>query len=101
MLRPREGVMRWLAISITVIFCAASALAEERLDQSGDPLPAGARTRVGTLRFQHGREVSALAYASGGKELVSLGGDRAVSVWDAASGRERLRIAGLEGTPRR
>ena len=90
--------MRWPAVPIAMAFCAASALAEERQDQYGDPLPAGARGRVGTVRFQHGREVSGLAYASGGKDLVSLGGDRAISVWDAASGRERLRIG---GSPRR
>jgi WD40 repeat protein len=74
----------------------AEAKAEGRkphLDRYGDPLPAQARGRLGTLRFRHigfgGGEtfVEALAYSPNGKVLFSLGFDGSLCAWDAASGR--------------
>jgi RNA polymerase sigma factor (sigma-70 family) len=59
----------------------------ERLDLQGDPLPNGAVARLGTSRFNHGNNISGLAYTPDGKALLSLGGDGFVRVWDPTTGQ--------------
>jgi WD40 repeat protein len=83
-------------------FClavAAPALAREEIaasgvltDSLGDALPRGAIARLGALRFRHDGLTLGLAYTQDGKYLVgsSFSG---VIVWDAASGKERLRVS--------
>jgi RNA polymerase sigma factor (sigma-70 family) len=61
-------------------------------DLHGDPLPAGARVRLGTSRFRHGSMVTAVHYASGGTTIVSCGFDKALRVWEVATGRELARL---------
>jgi WD40 repeat protein len=62
------------------------------VDIYGDPLPAGAIARLGTLRLRHlVRDYSGaacVAFAPDGKTLVS-GGDVGALVWDVATGKER------------
>jgi RNA polymerase sigma factor (sigma-70 family) len=62
-------------------------------DLQGDPLPAGAVARLGTLRFRHTWDMGAFALSPDGKRLASAG-DGAVVVWDVADGRELCRFAG-------
>ncbi len=62
-----------------------------RLDRFGDPLPDGAVARLGTVRWRHGFMVQALAYSPDGKKIVSTGGDRALVLWDAGTGKQ-LRV---------
>ncbi len=62
-----------------------------RRDQAGDPLPAEALARLGTLRFRHGGMIQSLAFASDGKTLVSQGVD-GLRIWDAATGKQIRRI---------
>jgi WD40 repeat protein len=61
---------------------------DSRADAYGDPLPAGAIMRMGTIRFRAGEWMSGLALAPDGKLLASLGKDGAVHIFDAVSGRE-------------
>jgi WD40 repeat protein len=58
------------------------------VDAFGDPLPAGALARLGTLRFQHGSAVRMLRYSRDGKVLASLGADEVIRLWDTESGQE-------------
>ncbi len=56
-------------------------------DRAGDPLPAEALARLGTIRFRHGGFIESLAFGPDGKTLVSHGGD-GIRDWDAANGKE-------------
>jgi RNA polymerase sigma factor (sigma-70 family) len=61
--------------------------ASARTDAQGDPLPAGAISRLGSLRMRHGRFVDYVRYLPGGKTLLSMGGD-SVRIWDVATGEQ-------------
>jgi RNA polymerase sigma factor (sigma-70 family) len=57
-------------------------------DGMGDPLPAGALVRLGTVRLRHGHAVQAVTFAPDGKSVVSTGGDHLARRWDVATGRQ-------------
>jgi RNA polymerase sigma factor (sigma-70 family) len=65
-------------------------------DQLTEPLPAGAVARLGTMRFQHGADVNAVAFTSDGKGLVSASLAGTVCLWDAATGLELRRFAAAD-----
>jgi WD40 repeat protein len=69
-----------------------------RTDRHGDPLPAGAIARLGTVRLRHGTDIDALAFAPDGKTLASASRDGQLSLWDATSGKE---LHHIQGDPRR
>jgi WD40 repeat protein len=72
---------------------AAPAFDENRaVDLQGDPLPAGALARMGSVRLRHG--VLALAFAPDGKTLASAGGDHLIRIWDVSSGKELRQLRG-------
>jgi WD40 repeat protein len=66
----------------------------ERTDALGDPLPPGARLRLGTTRWWRGTNPSNLAWSADGKLLASGGAD--VILHDAESGKllRRVPLAG-------
>jgi RNA polymerase sigma factor (sigma-70 family) len=57
-------------------------------DQDGDPLPAGALARLGTVHLRHGHTIMTVVFAPDGKSVVSTGGDHLARRWDAVTGRE-------------
>jgi WD40 repeat protein len=69
------------------------------LDREGFPLPAEAVARLGSARLRHLGSVHGLAYSRDGKQIISLGADDRVCVWDAASGKLLRATAAILGTP--
>src|SRR5262245_42419797 len=67
-----------------------------RVDAAGDPLPEGARLRLGNLRFRTAGVVKAVAYAPDGRILAVAGTDRLIRLWDAESGKELRTLSGHE-----
>jgi RNA polymerase sigma factor (sigma-70 family) len=67
-------------------------------DLAGDPLPAGASARLGTVRFRHGNTVYGLSLARDGRTVATVGGQPTAHLWDADTGRERWQ-AFVEGSP--
>jgi WD40 repeat protein len=64
--------------------------ATSRTDLYGDPLPAGAMARLGTIRFRRDSAFfrgGALAFLAGDKALVTATEGHEIQVWDFPSGR--------------
>jgi WD40 repeat protein len=86
------------------------------VDRHGDPLPAGALARLGTVRLRHTHPIFALAYSPDGKVLAAADGDSTAShrglswhgpaegiirLWDPTTRRELRRLVGHKGIIRR
>jgi WD40 repeat protein len=65
------------------------------LDALGDPLPAGALARLGTLRFRHRGEIVVLSLSADGKLLATGDTANTIYLWDVASGKLLRRLKGL------
>jgi WD40 repeat protein len=57
-----------------------------RRDILGDPLPPGARVRMGTTRWQHPCPVTYVRFLAGGTQALTAGEDAIFRVWDVATG---------------
>jgi WD40 repeat protein len=64
------------------------------LDSLGDPLPAGALLRLGTLRFHSPAIVDDISLSPDEKTIVTAG--EHLIAWDSATGQERWRAAARE-----
>jgi WD40 repeat protein len=63
-------------------------------DCYGDPLPQGAVTRLGTVRFRHGQWVRSVAFSPDSTRIATASSDHTIRLWDRASGREVRRLTG-------
>jgi RNA polymerase sigma factor (sigma-70 family) len=64
---------------------------------AADPLPEGALARLGTVRFRHGRTVTAISFSPDGKRLVSGDMDGTLRLWEVPSGRKLLQAERRDG----
>jgi len=72
---------------------AGNPIVATKFDRHGDPLPAGAITRYGTVRLRHGPEPLALAFTQDGKYLGSLSNTNdGIRLWDPKTGKEVGRL---------
>jgi RNA polymerase sigma factor (sigma-70 family) len=62
--------------------------APQHVDAYGDPLPAEAVARLGTLRLYHGNEVRRVILSPDAKLVVSFSQRDGNRLWDAVTGRE-------------
>jgi WD40 repeat protein len=69
----------------------AQGVPQPAVDRHGDPLPAGAVARFGTLRFRQGGQVSPLTVSPDGKLVVSSGSYGAF-LWERHTGRLLRRL---------
>jgi RNA polymerase sigma factor (sigma-70 family) len=74
---------------------------EPAVDQHGDPLPPHAVARLGTIRFRRATGVVQAAVVPGGKQLLGLGFEPTVVLWDATTGREVRRFEAPTRRPAR
>lgn len=95
------SIPRWAApktsrrlILALALFAVPSMLAAQdrpkndvRLDRFGDPLPAGAVGRLGTVRFRHPHWVNAVVFTPDGSMLASACQDGSARLWDADTGK--------------
>jgi RNA polymerase sigma factor (sigma-70 family) len=66
---------------------------KQRVDALGDPLPAHAVARLGTLRFRAEQPIGQVAVVPGGKQILAVGQlTSTVHLWDAATGTEVRRF---------
>jgi RNA polymerase sigma factor (sigma-70 family) len=92
-----EGPAKEAASSASAPATSADEQSRPRVDLFDDPLPDGARARIGTTRFRHGDYIPSVAFSADGKRVLSYGFDR-IHVWDTATGRERRHLAAESGT---
>src|SRR5579871_2352005 len=94
--------MRYAIALVSLVFLAAAglgdspdrpAVARERKDGNGDPLPDGAIQRYGSVRFRAGAEVAALQYSPDGATIAGLSADR-ITLWHSKTGVPRKVIRG-------
>lgn len=78
---------RWAVLTGLFVLSLAPAAAPPA-GLLGDPLPAGAVARMGTLCFRHTGQIYAARFSADGKTILSFGADDTFRVWDAATGRQ-------------
>ena len=60
---------------------------EKGADSREDPLPPGARLRLGSAQFRHGGPVTSIAYSPDGKLIASGDRNGVIQLWDPETGR--------------
>jgi RNA polymerase sigma factor (sigma-70 family) len=67
--------------------------ARDKTGARAEPLPGGARVRLGTLDWRHGGGVGFVAFTPDGKAVLTGGGEW-IRLWDRETGKEIRRFAG-------
>jgi WD40 repeat protein len=81
------GLVPWATVESRGQTAAACAT-----DLHGDPLPAGALARAGTIRWRQGTVVAFAAFLPDGKNVLSVSDDRVITVWEFPSGKEQRHL---------
>jgi WD40 repeat protein len=82
----------WLLLAAGISLAAAQpddrpSAASGRADCYGDPLPAGAVARLGTLRWRLEREANTLVgFSADGRRLITADGFLGLTTWDRSNG---------------
>jgi WD40 repeat protein len=67
-------------------------------NHDGDPLPAGALARLGSLRWRHAEPILFVAFVQDGKAVLTGGQDQVFRLWDRATGTE-IRHFAMQANP--
>jgi WD40 repeat protein len=98
---PSEKTMCRLSIvpvfGLGILATTLAAQPPPRDDVFGDPLPAAARARIGTVRLRHGALAKDVRFVAHGRWLLSGSDDNTVRLWEPRTGREVHRFAGRWG----
>jgi hypothetical protein len=83
----RHRFARIIAVVCGFLCLASTVLADDpapspKLDRHGDPLPAVAIARLGTLRWRHPTLKWDMAFSADGKELIVTGFDKTIRYYD-------------------
>ncbi len=89
---PVAGMLLLGSLSGTDGGAAEPSNKRVKMDSYGDPLPPLARLRIGTTRFRHGAEITAIAFAPDGRSIASASHDNTLSLWDVKSGKGLARF---------
>jgi WD40 repeat protein len=88
---------RWATAAAALLLAGVLARAAEPevplTDCYGDPLPAGALVRLGTVRFRHPEDLTSVAYSPDGTAIASADDGGNVRLWEAATGKPRLHVS--------
>jgi WD40 repeat protein len=88
-------VRRLFVIAVLLQLPLPISAQQPRTDSHGDPLPADAVARLGTVRFRHPRRVDHAAFSPDGKALAVASSSSAgfdIRLWEVATGRELRRF---------
>lgn len=86
-----------LFLGVVLVLTPQASAQTPPLDAHGDPLPAGATARLGSLRYRHDAPIVFAAFAPGAKSVISVSNDGVACVWEFPSGRRLQRLEMLAG----